>query len=118
MRALPQDLQRVHPARPAEPPGTCPYWSASGGAVAAPECILFGDQGLQFWRGPSRHQSPYQGENIVIEVRSSQQRKTDAYRTHEGIQDTNRKGRSAGERLGEIEFCVRVIVIILIQELN
>ncbi|ETE63531.1 Nst1, partial [Ophiophagus hannah] len=98
-------------------PAPVPVGQRLGGAVAAPERILFGDQGLQFWRGPSRHQSPYQGENIVIEDPPNKG-KTDAYRTHEGIQDTNREGRSAGKRLGEIEFCVGVIIIILIQELN
>ena len=40
------------------------------------------------------------------------------YCGHQGIEDADSEGCAAGEGLGEIELSVRVIVIILIQELD
>lgn len=41
-----------------------------------------------------------------------------SYRTHQGIQHTDCEGRPTGEGLSEVQLCVRVIIIILVQELN
>ena len=38
--------------------------------------------------------------------------------THQGVQDAHSKGRPTGKGLGEVQLCVRVIIIILVQELN
>lgn len=38
--------------------------------------------------------------------------------THQGVEDTDSKGSAAGERLSEVQLCVGVIIIILVQELN
>lgn len=38
--------------------------------------------------------------------------------THQGVEDTDSKGSAAGERLSEVQLCVWVIIIILVQELN
>ena len=40
------------------------------------------------------------------------------YCGHQGVEDADSEGCAAGEGLGEIELSVRVIVIILIQELD
>lgn len=40
------------------------------------------------------------------------------YGAHQGIQDTDSEGRAAGERLGEVQLRVWVVVVILIQELH
>lgn len=40
------------------------------------------------------------------------------YRTHQGVQYTDSKGSAAGEGLSEVQLCVWIIVIILVQELN
>lgn len=39
-------------------------------------------------------------------------------RRHEGIQYADREGSAAGERLCEVEFRVRVIVVVLVKELH
>ena len=41
-----------------------------------------------------------------------------AYCGHQGVEDADNEGRAASEGLGEIQLSVRVIVIILIQELD
>lgn len=41
-----------------------------------------------------------------------------SYSTHQGIQHTDCESRPTGEGLSEVQLCVRVIVIILVQELN
>ena len=40
------------------------------------------------------------------------------YRGHQGVEDADSKGCATGEGLGEIELSVRIIIIILIQELD
>ena len=40
------------------------------------------------------------------------------YCGHQGVEDADSEGCAAGEGLGEIELSVRVIIIILIQELD
>ena len=40
------------------------------------------------------------------------------YRGHQGVEDTDSEGCATSEGLGEIELSVRVIVIILVQELD
>ena len=40
------------------------------------------------------------------------------YRGHQGVEDADSEGCATGEGLGEIQLSVRVIVIILIQELD
>ena len=40
------------------------------------------------------------------------------YCGHQGVEDADSEGRAASEGLGEIQLSVRVIVIILIQELD
>jgi len=39
------------------------------------------------------------------------------YRAHEGVQHTNCKCCTTSKRLGHVQLCIRVILIILIQEL-
>ena len=38
--------------------------------------------------------------------------------THEGVEYTDSEGGSTGKRLCQVQLCVRVVVIILVQELN
>ena len=38
--------------------------------------------------------------------------------THERVQHADSEGGSAGEGLCQVQLCVRVIIIILVQELN
>ena len=40
------------------------------------------------------------------------------YRGHQGIEDADSEGCAASEGLSEVQLCVRVIVIILVQELD
>ena len=40
------------------------------------------------------------------------------YRGHEGVEDADSEGCAASEGLGEIQFSVGVVIIILIQELD
>ena len=39
-------------------------------------------------------------------------------RRHDCIQDADGKGSATGERLGEVELGVRVVVVVLVQELH
>ena len=41
-----------------------------------------------------------------------------SHRWHEGVQDTDREGRAAGERLCQVQLRVRIVVVVLIKELN
>ncbi len=41
-----------------------------------------------------------------------------SHRGHEGVEDTDREGRPAGERLREVELGVGVVVVVLVQELH
>ena len=41
-----------------------------------------------------------------------------AYRGHQGVQNTHSEGRPTGEGLSEIELSVRIIVVVLVQELH
>ena len=41
-----------------------------------------------------------------------------AYRGHQGVQHTHSEGRPTGEGLSEIELSVRIIVVVLVQELD
>ena len=41
-----------------------------------------------------------------------------SYSGHERVKDTDSKSRSTSKRLSEIQFSVRIIVIVLVQELN
>lgn len=40
------------------------------------------------------------------------------HRTHQGVEYTDSEGGAAGERLSEVQLCVWVVIIILVQELN
>lgn len=41
-----------------------------------------------------------------------------SYRAHEGVQDADSEGRPAREGLSEVQLCVWVVIVILVQELN
>lgn len=41
-----------------------------------------------------------------------------SYGAHEWVQNTNSERCATGERLCHVEFCVRVVIIILVQELH
>lgn len=40
------------------------------------------------------------------------------HRTHQGVEYTDSEGGAAGEGLSEVQLCVWVVIIILVQELN
>ena len=52
---------------------------------------------------------------MVLSRLSSSQK---SHRGHQGVEDTDSEGCAASEWLGEVELSVRVIVIILVQELD
>lgn len=43
---------------------------------------------------------------------------TDTYCAHQRVQHADSEGRPTGERLGHVQLCVRIILIILIQKLH
>lgn len=40
------------------------------------------------------------------------------HRAHQGVEYTDSEGGAAGEGLSEVQLCVWVVIIILVQELN
>ena len=89
-------------------PASVPVLEGFRGRVASPESSPLGQDEFQLWSGPSRDQAPDQGQGILVEVR----------RGHEGVKDADGKGSATGKRLGEVELRVRVVVVVLVQELH
>lgn len=42
----------------------------------------------------------------------------ETYRAHQGVEHADSEGGAAGEGLGEVQLRVRVVVVVLVQELN
>lgn len=55
---------------------------------------------------------------MVIFVESLRDELTVTYGAHQRIQHADREGRPAGERLGEVQLGVGVVIVVLVQELN
>lgn len=55
---------------------------------------------------------------MVIFAESLRDERIVTYSAHQRIQHADREGRPAGERLGEVQLGVGVVIVVLVQELN
>ena len=103
-----------------------PVLQSLPGAVSAPEPRPLGQDELQLGRGPARDQGPDQRQGVLVkiclETKSGVRQHTMTHLLthcgHQGVEDADSEGCAAGEGLSEVELSVRVIVIILVQELD
>ena len=103
------------------PVGQC-LWCA----VSAPEPRPLGQDQLQLGRGPARDQGPDQRQGVLVKicletksrVRQDTMTRSWTHCGHQGVEDADSEGCAASEGLSEVQLSVRVIVIILVQELD
>ena len=72
-------------------------------AVAAPQPGALGEDELELRGGPARDEGPDQCQRVLVKVGCG----------HEGVQHRHGKRGPAGERLGEVQLRVGVVVVIL-----
>ena len=89
-------------------PASIPVGQSFRCGVAAPQPCALGQDELQLWSCPSCDQTPDQGQGVLVEVGGG----------HQGVEDADGEGSATGEGLGEVEFGVRVVVVVLVQELH
>lgn len=57
-------------------------------------------------------------DSEVWKTRGGRAARLRAHRAHQGVEHTDSEGGAAGEGLSEVQLCVWVVIIILVQELN